>query len=876
MRGPDHFVLDGGLLARFQSELEAPKEVAIVGAGRWGRVLCDVLTRFSPALSAIHLVAERSYCATKRWLDEIGLRPEMSRYERVVVRPSLREVLESGQVEVAFVTNMTSEHYAAARELLLAGKHVLVEKPFVLSVNEAEDLVRLAKKRKRALVVGYEFMFARTLHHFREVIARYLTDIRDVRFIWEDCQGVEKWGARKQPDLSNNVVIDLYPHVLSQLLVLFGRQSVELRSLTSPDGCWRAGIDLLYGSTPVTLSLDKEASAPRRLIAVTSSAGASLELDYTREPGTLTLDGRLLPQDRLEGAFPKSLTSEIAYFFAQTKRPERDTPNTAEKTLHIIEATVRANSRLVEKQTQSLRRWLWGELPHTVPDCARKILRHQMVAGLLKHGLITNPKDPRALDGWVDRCFRIVQRFSRDPWTTQESVLEQESLDPPQLIRLNAALRDSGFLQNLMVGEGLAHKYWTTILPLIETGSIHAVMTQTYKFPLRVGVYPAVSCMFYCSFCGRVPGVKYPHGLVSQGNETLNQVFADMGKTGVSTLSLGGGLEPLTNPNIDGLIRGAKRHGVKVPLVTNGYMMTPKYVKAHEGLWDLDVLRVSLYGVDDDSYYRVTKRLAAFPLVKSNIIEFLKERNRRKSEVKLGLNFIVLVNTTDQVLKVLDVIRDINAAVGDGEGVDFLTLREDFSVPETEGLTPEERARLVDIFKEFTVRQQRECPHLQVDFGYALHALSEGVAGKPLAMVTHQGMFPRAYPQVSVAIDLLGDVYLYRDAAFLDRPGADRYIIGRVTATRSLEQVVRDFLESGREIQPLPADPELMDAFDHVVTKVIWQAKADEKIGIPFNLGPVRGRLYHPEGAAEGSPAPRVNYWERLRSAPAEAGSAES
>ena len=109
------------------------------------------------------------------------------------------------------------------------------------------------------------------------------------------------------------------------------------------------------------------------------------------------------------------------------------------------------------------------------------------------------------------------------------------------------------------------------------------------------------------------------------------------------------------------------------------------------------------------------------------------------------------MNTTDRVLKLLDVINEINDAV-DGPGVDFLTLREDFSVPDTEGLTAEERTSLVNIFDEFNRRRERECPDLLVDFGYALYPLTHRAVGKPLAMVTHEGMLPRAYPQVSVAI----------------------------------------------------------------------------------------------------------------------------
>src|SRR5262249_58172718 len=142
--------------------------------------------------------------------------------------------------------------------------------------------------------------------------------------------------------------------------------------------------------------------------------------------------------------------------------------------------------------------------------------------------------------------------------------------------------------------------------------------------------------------------------------------------------------------------------------------------KRHEGLWDVDILRISLYGVDEPSYRNVTKKPNAFQIVKNNVIEFLKERQRRGAGPRVGFNFIVLVNTTDEVLRILDLVADINAAVG-GKGIDFLTLREDFSLREGDGLTTEERQALVQIFAEFHAKRARVCPDLSVDFGYALY-----------------------------------------------------------------------------------------------------------------------------------------------------------
>lgn len=117
--------------------------------------------------------------------------------------PSLREVLDSPGVEAAFVTKMASEHYECTRQLLRAGKHVLVEKPFVLRSKEATELTELAAATGRTLAVGYEFMFAPPLHRLRDAIEQHLPDANRVTFAWEDCRNTVKYGVRKEPDCTS-------------------------------------------------------------------------------------------------------------------------------------------------------------------------------------------------------------------------------------------------------------------------------------------------------------------------------------------------------------------------------------------------------------------------------------------------------------------------------------------------------------------------------------------------------------------------------------------------------------------------------------------------------------------------------------------------
>jgi len=834
-----------------------PLHAAVVGAGRWGRILCEVLSQLAPDVETVTLVATRNIDASRAWLAE---RQASGAFGNVRLAAKLDQALSDTRIEMAVVARLACEHYRTTRQLLEAGVHVLVEKPFTATAAEARELIALANARGLRLAVGYEFMYSRALHHFRDTLHTTLPRVRKLSCVWQDVHGVEKWGSRKNPDPSMNVVSDLYPHLLSELMLLFGERPVRLHALESRDGARHAQLRLSLGDIAVDITLDKHATRARRSITAEADNGRRLELDYTSEPGWLELDGERLPADPMATRHAPSLRAELSYFIAHIRDSNVDIPNTAAGTLPIVEATVQGEAALVARQTATLRSLLYEALPSALPADAVAVMRPHLIGPLLHHGVLDNPKDNAQLDGWVERVLRTTHLLSREPWTTQGEILRREGLDVNMLTRMNAAMRDTDLVQKLIVDVGLAQKYWQTILPLVKSGSIEAVLRDRYGFPVRIGIYAALSCMFHCSFCGREANARYSHDTLDNGNAMFDTIFDGMAADGRSTLSLGGGLEPLTNSKIDDVIRGAQGRGLRVPLVTNGYMLTPKYQELHPGLFDLDVFRVSLYGVDDASYFTVTGRKGAFSPVKANVIAFLKERNRRGSKTKFGFNFIVLMNTTDQVLRVLDVIRDINAAVDNGPGVDFLTLREDFSVPEEAGLSAEERMALVDIFARFQAKQRAECPQLEVDYGYALYALSQGVMWKPLAMVKATDMYPKVYPQVSVAIDILGDVYLYRDAAFLDRPGADRYIIGRVTAGQRLEEVIQRYLDNTRGIEPKPDDPALMDAFDHVVTKTVWQGLADIEAGVPFNHGPVRARVFEPTAQS----AARLNYWERL------------
>ena len=240
----------------------------------------------------------------------------------------------------------------------------------------------------------------------------------------------------------------------------------------------------------------------------------------------------------------------------------------------------------------------------------------------------------------------------------------------------------------------------------------------------------------------------------------------------------------------------------------------------------------------------------------------MNERNKRGSDIKVGLNYIIIPEIIDTIIPLLDYIIDINKKVK-GQGIDFLTIREDFgSVTEitdsvdkdVQGrkyhldgfLSDEQREQLIDIFEIFNERREKECPNLHVDFGYAMVALGDGVLGKPLARVDGTQMRKSGFPQLSVAVDSAGDVFLYREAGFLDRPGNDKFIAGRIGDDESLETVLKDFVNSKHVADLKVDDSRFMDSYDHLITLLVNQAEDDLRFKIPFNLGPVKVRVSNP------------------------------
>jgi dTDP-4-amino-4,6-dideoxy-D-glucose ammonia-lyase len=820
--------------------LAIPSEIALIGGGRWARVWYGVLSSLSPR-PRIHWVSSRNRDGVAAWMAGLDT-PGGPAARLDDLYDSLDSLVANARPPVAIVANLPVEHERTVRTLLKHGCHVLVEKPFVPTLERADALIAVAARHDRVLAVGLELMLASYAGGFRRILQASGARPVAAEVVWRDAARDVRYAALKTPDLTTSIVGDLMPHVLSLLTAVQGAADVEVDSASASNGGLETEVRLRYGGLPVTVSLSRSASRPERVVRFLTASGEHYTLDFTTEPGVIiTPAGERIPDEQWADV-PRPLNALLHLFLEGAAGPGGDAPILASRTRHIVAGTEAAAQALTESQMLLLRPFLLRDTDRTLPSDALVALREQVAGPLVAEGLVANPKAEDELNRWALRAWGVIHRFARHPFTTQREMADVLGLDPPTLVRLNRALRQSESAQQLMVEQGVAMKYWeNTILPLLQAGVIESARQGTSRHPFRVGVYPGVSCMFHCSFCGRHPDASYARDTVPPGNAMFDAMFRDA-PSDPYTFYVSGGLEPLTNPGIGQLIAAGAARGFRLSLYTNGFMLTPQLLARQPGIWDLDTLRISLYGVDTASTTEVTCHPKAHGQVVQNAVAFLQARNARESSLKFGFNFVVLPGHVEEVLTLVELIASINRAAG-GRQVDFLTLREDYSVPPDRGLTRGERERLAEIFEQLRSRvQQPDLCELKIDLGYALHSLSEGGWPTPLDMVEHRAMRPTGYPQVSVVVDLLGDVYLYREAGFLDRPGARRYVIGRVGPDRSLHEVVTEFLASGRTIDPQPGDTGYFDIFDHVVTHLLNQVDDDAAFGIPFAEGPIRDR----------------------------------
>jgi len=186
----------------------SPLRVAVVGYGYWGpNLVRNVIERPEMVFAGLcDRDAERQAAFLQRYPGQ----PVFSDLDELLADPSLDAVL---------VATPPNTHHALVRKALLAGKHVLVEKPLAKTAAEARDLIEVADANGLVLMPGHTFLYSPAVNKVKELVDAGA--LGEIYFITSSRLNLGKYQT-------DGVVCDLAPHDLSILLYLLDSPIVSI------------------------------------------------------------------------------------------------------------------------------------------------------------------------------------------------------------------------------------------------------------------------------------------------------------------------------------------------------------------------------------------------------------------------------------------------------------------------------------------------------------------------------------------------------------------------------------------------------------------------------------------------------------------------
>ncbi|MCG3770998.1 MAG: hypothetical protein JW384_02178 [Nitrosomonadaceae bacterium] len=265
-----------------------PDTIAVIGGGRWARVLTEVLCGLVSPSVRISVHSRHNAELMAAWVSEREFR------QQVHVSSDWPKFLpvESSAV---LVVNAARDHERAVEMALSIGVPVLVEKPITLSAAATQRLADLARSRNVHFAAAHIFLFARYLDRFSRLVAD-AGGARCMRIEWTDPKIESRYGERKQYNAGLPIYLDWLPHVLSIASTLAPSFPQKCEKLELLKGGAHLALELVLGDVPCSVKLIRNADRRQRRIEVVTRR-KTLQLDFSSEPGTITADSTTINGD---------------------------------------------------------------------------------------------------------------------------------------------------------------------------------------------------------------------------------------------------------------------------------------------------------------------------------------------------------------------------------------------------------------------------------------------------------------------------------------------------------------------------------------------------------------------------------------------------
>ncbi len=183
--------------------------IAHIGLGYWGKNILRNLYE----LGVLHTACDVS----EKLLEE-----RKKEYPKVKFTNKYEDLLNNDHIKAIVISTPAFTHYEMTKKALLAGKDVFVEKPLALTVSQGKELVELAKKEGRVLMVGHILNYHPAVKKMKEIIKN--GEIGKIQYIYSNRINIGK--IRTEED----VILSLAPHDISLINSIIGEEPTEIKA----------------------------------------------------------------------------------------------------------------------------------------------------------------------------------------------------------------------------------------------------------------------------------------------------------------------------------------------------------------------------------------------------------------------------------------------------------------------------------------------------------------------------------------------------------------------------------------------------------------------------------------------------------------------
>lgn len=183
------------------------KFIGVIGLGYWGKNIFRNLYE----MGLVHTACDINPKVILKFRKE---------FPGILYTSDIKKILADSNIKAVSVATPAATHYEIAKKIILSGKDVFVEKPLALNSRQGQELLSLAEKKKKILMVGHILSYHPAVIKLKSLITS--GKLGKIQYIYSNRLNIGKFRTEE------NILWSFAPHDISMILMLLNEEPIKV------------------------------------------------------------------------------------------------------------------------------------------------------------------------------------------------------------------------------------------------------------------------------------------------------------------------------------------------------------------------------------------------------------------------------------------------------------------------------------------------------------------------------------------------------------------------------------------------------------------------------------------------------------------------